>query len=66
MLVLSRKVGEAIAIGDDITVYVTDIRSVGGRARVKLGIDAPSDVSISRTELIEEERDGDASSVTEG
>ncbi|MFH5804491.1 carbon storage regulator [Alienimonas sp. DA493] len=43
MLVLTRKVGESIVIGDGITVRVLE---VGGR--VRLGIDAPRDVSITR------------------
>jgi carbon storage regulator len=47
MLVLSRKVGEKIQIGDDITVVVT---RVTGR-RVTLGISAPRAVSVVRSEL---------------
>ncbi len=66
MLVLSRKVGEAIRIGDAITVFVTEIRSVHGLARVKLGVEAPQHVPISRTELLEESDDGDAERTTEG
>jgi carbon storage regulator len=47
MLVLSRKIGETIIIGNDIRVTVVDVK--GGR--VKLGIEAPSDVGIFRSEL---------------
>ena len=47
MLVLTRKVGERIRIGDNITVVVT--KSVGNR--VTLGIEAPRDVRIVRGEL---------------
>ena len=47
MLVLSRKVGEKIIIGDDITVTVTDIRG----NKVRIGVDAPNDVSIHRQEI---------------
>ncbi len=47
MLVLSRKIGETITIGDNIKVSV--IRLEGGR--VRLGVDAPSDVRILRAEL---------------
>ena len=43
MLVLTRKVGESICIGDGITVRVLE---TGGR--VRLGIEAPRDVAISR------------------
>ena len=47
MLVLTRKDGEAIRIGDDILIKVSQIR--GGR--VKIAIDAPQDVRIRRSEL---------------
>ena len=49
MLVLSRKVGEKIVIGDNITVVVN---RVSGN-RISLGIEAPSDVRIIRGELAE-------------
>lgn len=47
MLVLSRKIGEKLIIGDNITVVVS--RVAGNR--VTLGIEAPSDVRIVRGEL---------------
>lgn len=47
MLVVSRKCGEAIVIGEGITVTVVQVR---GRV-VRLGIDAPRDVSVHRHEL---------------
>jgi carbon storage regulator len=47
MLVLSRKIGEQIHIGDDIVLTVVEIK--GGR--VKLGLQAPLDCSIQRSEL---------------
>lgn len=46
MLVLSRKVGEKIMIGDNITLIV---RSIEGH-RIKLGIDAPKVVKVVRGE----------------
>jgi carbon storage regulator len=49
MLVLARKVGRRLMIGDDIVVTVTEI--VGNQ--VRLGIDAPADVRIRREELLE-------------
>lgn len=48
MLVLTRKIGEAIQFGDNVTVEVLEVR--GGR--VRLGITAPSDVGIQRREII--------------
>jgi carbon storage regulator len=47
MLVLSRKIGESISIGDDINIKVVSI----DRGSVKLGIDAPKSMIILREEL---------------
>lgn len=47
MLVLSRKIGEVICIGDEIEVVVLSVK--GGR--VKLGFAGPRDVTIRRGEL---------------
>ena len=47
MLVLSRKTGEKIHIGDNITITVT--QTAGNR--IKLGIEAPKSVSIMRGEI---------------
>lgn len=46
MLVLSRKSGQSIVIGDNITIKVTEIR--GGK--MKIGIDAPKGVPVTRPE----------------
>lgn len=48
MLVLTRKVGEQILIGDDIVVTVLDVRGEG----IKIGIDAPRGVRIQRQEVV--------------
>lgn len=48
MLILQRKAGESLVIGEDITVRVV---SVDG-ARVRLAISAPDDVPILRSELV--------------
>ena len=47
MLVLSRKIGESIQIAGGIRVTVTEVR--GGR--VRLSIEAPSDVRVLRKEI---------------
>jgi len=47
MLVLTRKIGEMIRIGDDVTVQVLSIR--GGQVRI--GLTAPGDVRIFREEV---------------
>lgn len=49
MLVLSRKLDEAIWLGDNIKVKIMSIE----KGVVKLGIDAPSDITILREELKE-------------
>ncbi len=49
MLVLSRKLDEKIAIGDNIEITVVEIRG----DTVKIGISAPKDVKIYRGELLE-------------
>lgn len=58
MLVLTRRLGETIHIGDTIVVTVVDIK----RGQVKLGIDAPSDTPVHREEIyrrIHEEEEND-------
>ena len=49
MLVLSRKKDEKIVIGDKITIMVIEIRG----DKVRLGIDAPRDVTVHRQEVYE-------------
>ena len=54
MLVLTRKTQESIWIGDSIRLVIVEIRKRGGEsAVVRIGIDAPSDVSIQRNEVRE-------------
>ena len=47
MLVLSRRKDEVIMIGDDIAVYVTDVRG----DKVRIGIEAPKEVKVHRREI---------------
>jgi carbon storage regulator len=47
VLVLSRKVGEAVVIGGNVRVRVVSIRGT----QVRLGVEAPDDVAILRQEL---------------
>ncbi len=49
MLVLSRRVGERLVIGDDIVITIIDVRSDG----VRIGIDAPRNVRVNRAEVLE-------------
>ncbi len=52
MLVLSRKPGQRILIGEDIALVILDVRPDG----VKLGIEAPRSIPIYREELLQEIR----------
>ncbi len=47
MLILTRKVGEIIRIGDAVTIRVLEVRG----SQVRLGVDAPADVRIFREEV---------------
>ena len=47
MLILTRKVGEIIRIGDSVTVRVLEVRG----SQVRLGVDAPAEVRIFREEV---------------
>lgn len=47
MLVLSRKTGEVILVGDNIKIVVIDVRG----DRVRLGIEAPPEVIVLREEV---------------
>lgn len=47
MLVLTRRAGESIVIGNDVTVTVLEVRG----DQIRLGIDAPKDVPIHREEV---------------
>jgi carbon storage regulator len=49
MLVLSRKRGESIIIGDNIRLTVVEM----DRQKVRLGIEAPKDVPIARMEILD-------------
>lgn len=50
MLVISRRLGEKIFIGENIVLTVVDI----DRGKIRLGIEAPRSVSIFREELLKE------------
>lgn len=47
MLVLTRRVGESIKIGDDVTVTVLDVRG----DVIRIGIDAPRSIKVHREEV---------------
>ena len=49
MLVLTRRQNESIVIGDNIEITITNV----SRNKVRLGINAPADVSVHRKEIYE-------------
>lgn len=49
MLVLTRKIDESITIGNLITISVLEVKG----NQVRLGIEAPKDIPINRTEIFE-------------
>jgi carbon storage regulator len=50
MLVLSRRLGESIVIGDDVVISVLEVKG----DVVRIGVDAPRSVQVRRQELLEE------------
>jgi len=58
MLILTRRVGETLMIGDSVTITVLGVKG----NQVRLGVNAPKDVSVHREEIyqrIQREHDGD-------
>jgi carbon storage regulator len=56
MLILTRRVGETLVIGDDVTVTVLSVRG----NQVRIGVNAPKNVTVHREEIyqrIQQEKD---------
>lgn len=49
MLILTRKIGEVLLVGDNVEVTVLNIRG----NQVKLGVNAPKEISVHRQEIYE-------------
>ena len=58
MLILTRRIGETLIIGDDVNITVLGVKG----NQVRLGINAPKDVSVHREEIylrIQQEKQGE-------
>ena len=51
MLILTRRINESLVIGDDVTVTVLGVKG----NHVRIGVDAPRDVSVHREELAQKD-----------
>ena len=60
MLVLSRRIGESVVVGDDVTITVLEVRG----DVVRIGIDAPRSVRVHRAELLAELVDSNTSAAS--
>ena len=59
MLILTRRVGETVMIGNDVTVTVLGVKG----NQVRVGVNAPKDVAVHREEIYERiKREGDQES----
>ena len=54
MLILTRRIGETLIIGDDVSITVLGVKG----NQVRLGINAPKDVSVHREEIYKRIRGG--------
>ena len=59
MLILTRRIGETLMVGDEVTVTVLGVKG----NQVRLGVNAPKDVAVHREEIyqrIQREKDSDS------
>ena len=56
MLILTRRVGESLMVGDDITITVLGVKG----NQVRIGVNAPRDVAVHREEIYSRIQEGES------
>jgi carbon storage regulator len=62
MLILTRRVGESLMVGDDITITVLGVKG----NQVRIGVNAPKDVAVHREEIFNRIHEGGETPPPEG
>ena len=61
MLILARRVGETLMIGDDVTITILSVRD----GQIRIGVNAPKNTAVHREEVYEKMRKENAAAVSQ-